>query len=93
MTLVLYCAGNIAGTESFRAAEAPGYISGKAAIMSTLSVQGFVFLALRWRNGHLNKNNPEKVIAMSEDEKAKLREQLAYADQTDRENPFFIYAH
>ena len=27
MTLVLYCARNIAGTENFRAAEAPGYIS------------------------------------------------------------------
>ena len=93
MTLVLYCAGNIAGTESFRAAEAPGYISGKAAIMSTLSVQVFVCLALRWRNDRLNRKNREKLAAMSEDEKVKLREQLAYADKTDRENPFFVYSH
>ncbi|KAK5268381.1 hypothetical protein LTR99_004214 [Exophiala xenobiotica] len=93
LTLVLYCAGNIAGTESFRAEEAPGYISGKAAIMSTLSAQVFVCLLLRWRNDRLNKKNREKLAAMSEDEKETLRQQLAYADKTDRENPFFMYTH
>ncbi|KIX05566.1 uncharacterized protein Z518_06438 [Rhinocladiella mackenziei CBS 650.93] len=93
MTLALYCAGNIAGTEAFRAEEAPGYISGKAAIMSTLSVQVFVCLALRFRNDRLNKKNREKLATMTEDEKEKLRQQLAYADKTDRENPFFRYTH
>ncbi|EHY53334.1 hypothetical protein HRR83_003543 [Exophiala dermatitidis] len=93
LTLMLYCAGNIAGTESFRSAEAPGYISGKAAIMSTLSAQVFVCLALRWRNDRLNKKNREKLAAMTEDEKEVLRQQLAYADKTDRENPFFVYTH
>ncbi|KAF2094354.1 MFS transporter [Rhizodiscina lignyota] len=93
MTLVLYCAGNIAGTESFISTEAPGYVSGKAAIMATLSVQVFLCLALRWRNDRLNKKNKEKLAAMSEDEKERLREQLAYADKTDRENPFFVYTH
>lgn len=92
-TLVLYCAGNIAGTEAFQAKEAPGYISGKAAIMSTLSFQVFVCLALRWRNDRLNRKNREKLASMSEDEKEKLRQQLAYADKTDRENPFFVYTH
>ncbi|KAK6369360.1 hypothetical protein LTS17_009703 [Exophiala oligosperma] len=93
LTLVLYCAGNIAGTESFRAAEAPGYISGKAAIMSTLSAQVFICLLLRYRNDRLNKKNREKLASMSEDEKETLRQQLAYADKTDRENPFFVYTH
>ena len=91
MTLVLYCAGNIAGTESFIAKEAPSYTSGKAAIMSTLCVQVFVCLLLRFRNERLNKINREKLEAMSHEEKELLREQLAYADKTDRENPFFVY--
>ncbi|ETI20187.1 hypothetical protein G647_08221 [Cladophialophora carrionii CBS 160.54] len=93
LTLMLYCAGNIAGTESFRASEAPGYISGKAAIMATLSAQVLVCLVLRFRNDRLNKKNREKLAAMSEDEKERLRQQLAYADKTDRENPFFVYTH
>ena len=93
MTLVLYCAGNIAGTESFIATEAPSYISGKTAIMSTLCVQVVVCLVLRYRNDRLNKKNRERLAAMSEDEKDTLREQLAYADKTDRENPFFVYTH
>jgi hypothetical protein len=42
---------------------------------------------LRFRNDRLNKKNREKLAAMSEDEKEKLRQQLAYADKTDRENP------
>jgi hypothetical protein len=41
----------------------------------------------------LNKKNREKLATMSEDEKEKLRQQLAYADKTDRENPFFVYTH
>jgi hypothetical protein len=41
----------------------------------------------------LNKKNREKLAAMSEDEKVTLRQQLAYADKTDRENPFFMYTH
>jgi hypothetical protein len=126
LTLMLYCAGNIAGTESFRASEAPGYISGKAAIMATLSAQYvtahllcgiidsptvtyryvsalvgwltslhrvLVCLVLRFRNDRLNKKNREKLASMSEDEKERLRQQLAYADKTDRENPFFVYTH
>lgn len=91
MTLVLYCAGNIAGTESFIAKEAPSYTSGKAAIMSTLCVQVFVCLLLRFRNDRLNKANKIKLEAMSYEEREKLRQQLAYADKTDRENPFFVY--
>ena len=53
----------------------------------------FVCLLLRFRNDRLNKKNREKLAAMSEDEKEKLREQLAYSDKTDRENPFFVYTH
>lgn len=34
VTLVLYCASDIAGAESVRASEAPGYISEKSAIMA-----------------------------------------------------------
>jgi ACS family allantoate permease-like MFS transporter len=30
---------------------------------------------------------------MSEEEKAELREKMAFADQTDRKNVFFVYTH
>jgi len=33
------------------------------------------------------------LVDMSGDEKAELRENIAFADQTDRKNPFFVYTH
>jgi hypothetical protein len=30
---------------------------------------------------------------MSEEEKLDLREKMAFADQTDRKNVFFVYTH
>ncbi|ETN37999.1 uncharacterized protein HMPREF1541_07622 [Cyphellophora europaea CBS 101466] len=95
LTLTLYCAGNVAGTEAFIATEAPAYTSGKAAIMATLILQVFVALVMRWRNTRLNKANAEERDRMrnelGEDGMATERERLAWEDKTDRENPFFVY--
>jgi hypothetical protein len=41
----------------------------------------------------LNKKNERALEGMSEVEKVELREKMAFADQTDRRNPFFVYTH
>ncbi|XP_006454014.1 hypothetical protein AGABI2DRAFT_196678 [Agaricus bisporus var. bisporus H97] len=97
LTLVAFSVGNIVGTEIFQPKDAPGYIPGKIAIMILLSVQLGVSLLLRWINVRLNK----KKIAAVEDMKRKKgwtdedvqreRNKHAFADLTDKENPYFLY--
>lgn len=95
LTLTLYCAGNVAGTEAFVATEAPAYTSGKAVIMATLILQVFVALTMRWRNARLNKANAVERDRLrnelGDEGLARERERLAWEDKTDRENPFFVY--
>jgi hypothetical protein len=68
------------------------YVSALVSWLTSLR-RVLVCLVLRFRNDRLNKKNREKLASMSEDEKERLRQQLAYADKTDRENPFFVYTH
>jgi len=93
LTLVGFCLGNILGTQTFQASEAPGYKSGKIAIVACLTAQVLVCFALRYCNDRLNKKNQSRLAAMSEDEQALAREKFAYSDETDLRNPFFIYTH
>jgi ACS family allantoate permease-like MFS transporter len=93
ITLVSFAVGNILGTQTFQAKQAPGYISGKISIIATLGILCFVILILRWYNDMLNKKNEKILAGMSEEEKDELRERMAFADQTDRSNPFFRYTH
>ena len=93
MTLVSFALGNILGTQTFQQKEAPGYISGKIAIIATLSALCFVIVALRLMNDRLNKQNARRLAEMGVEEKETLRDKMAYADRTDRENIFFVYSH
>jgi intracellular septation protein A len=93
LTLVSFATGNILGTQTFQAKQAPGYISGKISIIATLGILCFVILILRWYNDMLNKKNRKVLEGMSEEEKMDLREKMAFADQTDRKNVFFVYTH
>ncbi|KIV83057.1 hypothetical protein PV11_05117 [Exophiala sideris] len=93
LTLVGFCLGNILGTQTFQQSEAPGYKSGKIAIVACLTAQVCVCFALRYCNDRLNKKNREALASMGEDEKSLAREKLAYSDETDRRNPFFEYTH
>ena len=93
LTLVAFCVGNILGTQTFRSSDAPAYSAGKISIMACLAAQVCVCFALRYCNDRLNKQNREKLEGMSEEEKDMMREKLAYSDQTDRQNPFFVYTH
>lgn len=93
LTMVSFCVGNIVGTQTFQNSEAPGYISGKISIVATLSALCFVIVGLRVYNDYLNRQNVRKLAEMSEGEQAELREKMAFADQTDRRNVFFVYTH
>ncbi|KAK0099242.1 hypothetical protein ONS96_008476 [Cadophora gregata f. sp. sojae] len=93
LTMVSFATGNILGTQTFQAKEAPGYISGKISIIATLGALCFMIMILRWYNGILNRKNERILEGMSEDQKAEMRENMTFADQTDRKNPFFRYTH
>jgi ACS family allantoate permease-like MFS transporter len=93
LTLVAFAVGNILGTQTFQAKEAPGYISGKISIVATLGALCFIILLLRWHNDYLNKNNERILADMNASERDDSREKMAFADQTDRKNPFFRYTH
>ncbi|KAL8779382.1 MAG: hypothetical protein Q9194_001479 [Teloschistes cf. exilis] len=90
LTLVAFAVGNILGTQTFQQKEAPGYKSGKISIIATLSALILVVIVLRLYNDHLNKVNEKRLADVSEGEKDELKEKLAFADQTDRKNPFFV---
>jgi len=93
LTLVAFAVGNILGTQTFQQKQAPGYKSGKISIIASLTALIFVVIALRLYNDHLNKVNKRTLEGMSEAEKDEMREKMAFADQTDRKNPFFVYTH
>ncbi|KAK3674140.1 hypothetical protein LTR78_005987 [Recurvomyces mirabilis] len=93
LTLVSFAIGNILGTQTFQQKEAPGYISGKAAIIATLGALCFVIIGLRMSNDRLNKENAVKRAELGEEEQKSMKDKLAFADRTDRENIFFMYTH
>ncbi|KAL9089426.1 MAG: hypothetical protein Q9165_005747 [Trypethelium subeluteriae] len=93
LTLVSFAVGNILGTQTFQNKQAPGYISGKISIIATLVALCFAILVLRVLNDRLNRKNKKKLADMGEDEKELLKEKMAFADRTDRDNPFFVYTH
>ena len=93
ITLVSFALGNILGTQTFQQKQAPGYISGKISIVATLAALCLVVVVMRLYNDWLNKKNEKKLADMGEEEKVELREKMAFADQTDRRNPFFRYTH
>jgi ACS family allantoate permease-like MFS transporter len=93
MTLVAFAVGNVLGTQTFQQKEQPGYISGKISIIATLGALCFMIMILRWYNDRLNKKNEKILAGMSETEITQLRDRMAFADETDRKNPFFRYTH
>jgi ACS family allantoate permease-like MFS transporter len=93
LTLVAFCVGNILGTQTFQNYQAPGYISGKISICACLAATCFVVVVLRLYNDWLNKQNAKKLADMSAEEKRRLQDRIAFADLSDRQNPFFVYTH
>ena len=82
LVLVAFSLGNILGTQTFQSKQAPAYTSGKIAIIACLSAQVFVSFVLRFCNDRLNKKNRLRLQEMTEEEKALMREKLAYAGES-----------
>ncbi|KIM90714.1 hypothetical protein PILCRDRAFT_143473 [Piloderma croceum F 1598] len=97
MTLVTFSIGNIIGTEIFQPKDAPAYIPGKVAILVILTVQIGVSFLLRWINIRLNRRKAKELSGLqarrgwSDAEVQRERERHAFADLTDKQNPFFVY--
>jgi len=88
LTLVSFAVGNILGT-----LQAPGYISGKICITTSLSALCLIVVLMRLYNDYLNKKNERALAEMGEVEREDLREKMAFADRTDRRKVFFKYTH
>ncbi|MDI1490023.1 MAG: hypothetical protein OHK93_001222 [Ramalina farinacea] len=93
LTIVAFCVGNILGTQTFQAKQAPGYISGKISIIATLAALCLVIVVLRLYNDWLNRKNRRLLADVGAEEQEVMKEKMAFADQTDRHNPFFVYTH
>lgn len=93
MVLVSFAVGNILGTQTFQASQAPGYIGGKISIIVTLGLLCFAIVVLRVLNDRLNRQNQQRLAGMSDEEKMTLQEKMAFADRTDLDNAFFLYTH
>ncbi|PSK51840.1 High-affinity nicotinic acid transporter [Elsinoe australis] len=91
ITLVAFAVGNILGTQTFQAKQAPGYVSGKASIVACLSALIPVIVTLRWCNSRLNKKNQKNLQGLSEEDRQRLKEEWAWRDESDLKNPFFVY--
>ncbi|TFK75983.1 MFS general substrate transporter [Pluteus cervinus] len=98
MTLVAFAMGNIVGAEIFQPKTAPDYIPGKTAILVLMVVELALTLSLRWANIRLNKKKQEQIAELqarkgwTEADLRRERDRHAFADLTDRENIYFVYA-
>ncbi|KAF7331968.1 MFS general substrate transporter [Mycena kentingensis (nom. inval.)] len=97
MTLVSFAVGNIIGTQIFSPKDAPNYKPGKIAILILLTVQLFISVLLRFVNLYYNKKkkaNLEKIKqdkGWTDDDIQRERDKYAFADLTDKQNPYFVY--
>ncbi|TRM67974.1 major facilitator superfamily domain-containing protein [Schizophyllum amplum] len=97
MTLVSFSVGNIIGTEIFLAKDAPDYIPGKIAILVLLIASLIIALMLRAINLRMNVRRRKALVALqtqngwADADVQRERERHAFADLTDKENPYFIY--
>ncbi|VEU21358.1 DEKNAAC102248 [Brettanomyces naardenensis] len=88
--LIAYCAGNVAGPQTFIAKQAPSYTGGKISFVVCDAFQVLIILAiyLSYYLGNKRKEKKESSAANA----LKEIENYEFADLTDKENPFFRYS-
>ncbi|KAI0352703.1 MFS general substrate transporter [Trametes cingulata] len=97
LTLAAFCVANIVGTETFLPKDAPGYLPGKISILVLLSAQLVLCFMIRWVNLWMNRKKRRLVEELkrrngwTDDDVRREREKAAFADMTDKQNPFFVY--
>lgn len=88
ITLVGYCAGNIAGPHTFIAAQAPHYQGAKVTLVVCFAAGIALLTALYSLNLSENKRRDRYAKETSEENKI---QNIEFADLTDFENPMFRY--
>ncbi|KAI9836329.1 MAG: hypothetical protein M1838_005082 [Thelocarpon superellum] len=86
--LIAYCAGNIIGPQTFRAKDAPRYVSAEITIIAMCAITHnvdllFIHFYCAWQN-------KRKAALRAEDGYVRVNNQ-EYLDLTDRENLEFVY--
>ncbi|KAG9663072.1 major facilitator superfamily transporter, partial [Aureobasidium melanogenum] len=92
-TFVGYCVGNMAGSQIFKAKDAPYYIPGVVGCAVCFGLEFAVLVA--WRVVLVLRNRRlDRAIAndgLSEEERALRAKKMGEEDKTDFENPYFRY--
>ncbi|EJT97469.1 MFS general substrate transporter [Dacryopinax primogenitus] len=97
VTLFTFGAGSVVGTYIFLPQDAPGYISGKAAIVILTAIMMLCNVLMAWINVRANRQKRAQLAAMAQEKGwteadiEREREKAAFLDLTDKENVFFTY--
>ncbi|GAT30870.1 major facilitator superfamily transporter [Aspergillus luchuensis] len=93
MTLIAYCAGNMAGAQVFKTKDAPRYVSGTIACSVCFALEVIVILA--WRGWYMWENRRRERIVqsmgISKEEQERRGRELGAQDVTDMNNVYFRY--
>ncbi|KAI3075472.1 hypothetical protein CBS147353_5196 [Aspergillus niger] len=93
MTLIAYCAGNMAGAQVFRTKDAPRYVSGTVACSVCFALEAIVILL--WRGWYMWENRRRERIVLSmgisKEEQERRGKELGEQDVTDMKNIYFRY--
>ncbi|ANB11104.1 allantoate permease [Sugiyamaella lignohabitans] len=91
LTFIAFPLGNIIGTQTFQAKDAPMYMPGKAAILGCLSLQCFITVGWYFLNQFYNNKKQRVLDEMDPEQRETMRRQMEFSDETDMRNPFFRY--
>lgn len=89
-----FCIGNVVGPFFMKDSEAPEYQSGIIGILVCNVSEALLFLALRMLFVRANRNKERELEHKRENGIAMVSpEETAFADLTDKQNPYFRYSY
>ncbi|GAA5909704.1 hypothetical protein JCM6882_008469 [Rhodosporidiobolus microsporus] len=97
MMLVAFGGGNLSGSQALASRDAPMYIPGKIALFVCLVLLVPGSLAMHYYVQRLNTKKAAEVARLvqengwTEEDLQREKDKYAFADLTDRQNPFFTY--
>ncbi|GAA6034010.1 hypothetical protein JCM8097_000648 [Rhodosporidiobolus ruineniae] len=97
LMLLAFSGGNLGGTQAFQSTDAPIYLPGKIALFVLLVLLVPVTLSMHFYVRRLNTKKADEVRRLveehgwSEADLQREKERLAFADLTDKANPFYVY--
>ena len=89
--LVAYGAGNIIGPQTFIESQAPQYVGGQIGMVVSYAVTLVLAIAL-YISYIMENRKRDRMVRSGEIESANPGSNVAFADLTDKENPYFRYS-